>query len=94
MRGNHRTQRRLIDQTRSIGRPVPTGIHAIPPLCSFTNTFPTNYLSNLAAMTDDFQEQGLEPDDFEEEQEENYVDSIGVLEILAGPGDFNGRSLI
>ena len=41
-------------------------------------------------MTDDFQEQGLEPDDFEEEQEEDYVDSIGVLELLAGPGDFNG----
>jgi hypothetical protein len=42
------------------------------------------------------QEQALEQDDFakeeeeEEEEEEDYVDSIGVLELLVGPGNFNG----
>jgi len=41
-------------------------------------------------MTDEFQEQALEPDDPDEE-EEDYVDSIGVLELLVGPEDFNGQ---
>jgi hypothetical protein len=37
------------------------------------------------------QEQALEQDDFaKEEEEEDYVDSIGVLELLVGPGNFNG----
>jgi hypothetical protein len=78
----------VIDQTRSIGCPVPTGIHAIHPFSVISLTRLTNSLSILAAMNEEYDEQVSKPNDLDEE---DFVDSIGMLELLVRPGKTIGQ---